>query len=497
METWEVEAWQRIDAHRKRDLAIKVLSTTGDPVPGAEVNVTLKRHEFDWGAVIKAVLMEESTYRDTYKELYLKYFNAAGFENALKPKHRESRISGLAENAIIWFRDNDFKMRGHAFVWEGENWLHRDALAIYQDPALTDLEKGNQIKAEFEKHIDWALPKWEVEWWDVVNEPIVNDLVNNLLPNENTFVHWFQLAKEQRDAIDKDFALVLNENQVISANRNNTQQKPVEFKQLVVDLMEEGAPIEMLGFQARIRNGLLSPETMYERLQLFEDLNLPYQATEFEVRDNFEGEIYTPEMMKRQTEETMIIYFSHPNVVGFWHWTFAVPEDGGFHWALFNYDGTPRPTGEKWIEMMEGKFNTDTTMLTPSSGTSNVRGYKGEYEITVSFGEQTITAELTLDEDKELVLNAPFEFEPEPQPLSVEDDLMDNILVGVNYEKSTFSILGDEPVSYIFLYSLSGNKVRSYVGATGHDISTISPGVYLVWIALENHMIVGRKLIVR
>ena len=91
----------------------------------------------------------------------------------------------------------------------------------------------------------------------------------------------------------------------------------------------------MLGFQSRLKNGMLSPDTIYSRLVRFERYGLPYQATEFELKDS-PNYYYTPTEIKQATEESMITYFSHSKVDGFWYWSFC-ESPTGLYLILFIY----------------------------------------------------------------------------------------------------------------------------------------------------------------
>ena len=142
----------------------------------------------------------------------------------------------------------------------------------------------------------------------------------------------------------------------------------------------QGAPVEGIGFQSRIKQGLITPDTIYKRLCDFDYFNLPYQATEFEIRDDAVSYVYTDEERKLLTEYMTVMYFSHPKVNGFWHWTFSDTKSNEMlDYPLFNYDGTPKVNGEMWIELMEGFFNTNLVTTTNIYGEAFVCGYYGSY----------------------------------------------------------------------------------------------------------------------
>jgi endo-1,4-beta-xylanase len=93
----------------------------------------------------------------------------------------------------------------------------------------------------------------------------------------------------------------------------------------------------------------------------------------------------------------MVIYFSHPKVEGFWHWTFADNKSNILDYPLFNYDGTPKVTGLKWIELMEGFLNTNEILTTNANGEVNLRGYFGSYEIVTEIDGKTVAGTFKLE----------------------------------------------------------------------------------------------------
>ena len=313
-----------------------------------------------------------------------------------------------------WFTTNNFQMRGHAMVWEGESNWKPNAVTVYNSTTLTDQQKGDSLVNMLDDHLYHVIPKWDVECWDVVNEPWGNQKVNELLPNTNTLVHWFKLADSLRQVYGKpNLQLAVNENSIIANNLLYGDTKIDQYMAILDTMIAKGAPIEMLGFQSRLKNGMLSPDTIYSRLVRFERYGLPYQATEFELKDS-PNYYYTPTEIKQATEESMITYFSHSKVDGFWYWSFCEsptgpdPNANFYLHPLFNYDGTSLPAGEKWIELMEGEFNTDTTLTTDSSGNCTTRGFKGDYEIEITYGDSTYVTLLSLNNDTTatIIINA-------------------------------------------------------------------------------------------
>jgi len=386
------EAIQRIEKYRKGYVHLKVILPNQKEAINTEVSIKLKRHDFKWGAVIRESFFT-SPNAEIYKETFLKYFNATGFGIELKPKWRDTDIEKSTEiNAMPWLLEHDIYVRGHTLAWEGLSYMRPEDQAMCNDASLSDLEKGEKLLESCGKHFYHAIPKWDVKCWDVTNESIGNNIINDLLPL-NSHVHWFKLADSLLRVNGKeDVVLYQNDYQIISAitpwalNYKKEGYKavgrPAIYREILDEQIALGAPIEGIGFQSRLKQGLITPDTIYKRLCDFDRFNLPYQATEFEIRDDANSYVYSDEERRLLTEYMMVMYFSHPKVNGFWHWTYSdVRSSDKWDYSLFNYDGTPKVNGQKWIEMMEGFFNTDVEATTNASGETTVRGYYGSYVI--------------------------------------------------------------------------------------------------------------------
>lgn len=407
-ENVKVKAIQRIEQHRKGEILLKILLPNQQQLVNTQIRVKLIRHDFKWGAVVSKSF-DSSPYSDIYKKNFLKYFNATGFNLALKPKRRHSKIEEItATISMPWFLENEIYVRGHTLVWEGEKFLRPEDKSLYKDASLSDKEKGERLLNSCGIHFAHAIPKWNVKCWDVSNEPIANNNINDLLPNLNSHVHWFKLADSIRKQHGKEgVKLFQNDYQIITAISRWSQKftkkgysaigRPTLYREILDEQIALGAPIEGIGFQSRIKGGLISPDTIYKRLCDFDRFDLPYHATEFEIRDKQQTYVYTDAERRLLTEYMMVMYFSHPKVEGFWHWTFADRVNKKLDYSLFNYDGTPKVNGQKWIALMEGFFNTDETLTTNTKGEVNLRGYYGTYQIDVEIGNQKFTGVFEID----------------------------------------------------------------------------------------------------
>jgi GH35 family endo-1,4-beta-xylanase len=399
---WKKEALHRIDSLRKRELTIIVKDKNGNTIPNAEVKINLEKHEFKFGAAIDKDVFN-SPHTAKYKSLLKTYFNSSGFENALKPKRRFSEAESKAAQIIPWFIKNDFYMRGHALVWENRKNMRPEEKKVMNLKGITNKEKEEKIIALSSQHFTHALKKWDVNCWDVLNEPIGNHQINDLT-DRNTSAYWFKLADSVRKLNNKpDVKLFINENRVISGTTPNTYSRPSKYKKIIQSILEEGAPLEGIGFQSRIKHQFVSPEQMLQRLKSFEEYNLPIHATEFEIRDS-KVRTYTNEERSALIEQFMLIYVSHYLVDGIWHWTFYNNTKNSKPWALFNYDGTPTVSGKQWIKTMNTYFSSSYDLKTNLNGDLKQRVFKGDYTISVNYQNQSMSIKTTINKDDILTL---------------------------------------------------------------------------------------------
>jgi endo-1,4-beta-xylanase len=411
--SWKIKADQRINTFRKADLKIRVVDKNGKPLKDMPVHVQLKRHDFFWGAVISRDSLS-SPNRERLQTYFLKYFNSAGFGMGLKPKQCtiepcqkswNSRYTHMAEKDMEWFKKHDIPVRGHALIWEGESFLAHELQKIFKDPNLSDAQKGKKIFDHKAQHLLHAAKKWDVFCWDVINEPRKNHDINDLLPKTDTFVEYFRLADAARKEHHLDYLMYYNENQIASfANKGSTFKKHRDiYKARIQEVLDAKIPLDGIGFQYRFKK-YVSPETVYKRLCAFDEFELSYQATEFEIKPMKSEKPYSASVKKKMTAELLTLFFSHPNSTGLWHWSLMDNKKSESPHALFSYDGQPRAEAEQWIKMMEEDFNTDKTVSTAQNGIAEVRGFKGIYKVTIGQGTKAKTSIVELQEDTSLKL---------------------------------------------------------------------------------------------
>jgi hypothetical protein len=151
---------------------------------------------------------------------------------------------------------------------------------------------------------------------------------------------------------------------------------------------------------------MTSAETIYQRLQHFDDLNLPISATEFEIKDDK----ITDELDRAiMTERVMTVYFSKENVTDILAWTFFEDESRTDARHLVSIDGEPNLRAKAWLYLVKKHWNTNLTTWFDRQGTAHFNGFKGNYTATVSFDNypsEVIEIDIT-DNEQDLILQLP------------------------------------------------------------------------------------------
>lgn len=142
-------------------------------------------------------------------------------------------------------------------------------------------------------------------------------------------------------------------------------------------LLEQGAPVEGIGLQGHFR-APIPPEEILRRLDRFAEHGLEMQITEFDFEE-------TDELLQaRFTRDFMTAVFSHPQTVGIMTWCLWEDAASKPNAAFYSSDWKKKRIAQAWEYMIEKKWHTNETVCTNPDGTAKIRGFLGDYEITVT-----------------------------------------------------------------------------------------------------------------
>jgi len=363
---WRKAAHARIEQHRKEDLRIAVVDRAGNPLPGAKIHVELKNHAFGFGVALGLHTMfnpRNPEGAQKYQEAVEELFNKVVFENRMKWKFYQDNDAQL-EEAIAWCAERDIPVRGHCMVWPTWKRLPHGMQEEWG-------AKTNEFRGVIEEHVRkmaTVYPDTFAEW-DIVNELYSQHEFIDLY-GKDVVADWFRIAKEANPG----FKCYINDYAILAGYDEVHQQNYYDW---IKYLLEQGAPVEGIGLQGHYR-APVPPEEILRRLDRFAEFGLEMQITEFDFEE-------TDEMLQaRFTRDFMTAVFSHPQTTGIMTW--CLWEDAAWKpsAAFYSSDWKKKRIAHAWEYMIKKEWHTDETVRTNPEGLAAIRGFLGDYEITVS-----------------------------------------------------------------------------------------------------------------
>lgn len=373
---WRIAARRRIDQIRRGPLTVRVINAKGQPVRNAVVRMEMTRHAFPFGTAIASdTLLAAGPDADKYRAILRQHFNQAAIENHLKWPFWETwgREDGL--RSLRWLKEHNFRVRAHNVLWAGWDNLPPDLRARQSDRPFLRQRVDDRVKDVV------TATKGLVDDWDVVNETFAQrDLLDIL--------GWDLVAHVFRETHRLDPRPNLTLNDYPPLDGAATQNPHLNhFYEMVARLKREGAPIGSIGFQGHFGSEVVPPARVLAGLDRFAKLGLPIAITEFDME--------TPDrdLQARYMRDFMTAAFSHPSVLMITQWGFWE----GKHWmpnaALWNRDWTIRPHGQVYLDLIHKEWKTDVTRRSDQAGRSVVRGFLGDYRVTVTSADGKIRRE--------------------------------------------------------------------------------------------------------
>lgn len=395
-DSWRNSADTRIDDIRKAMLTVNVVDAQGNPINGAVVSIQQDRHAFRFGSAIdgnNGLLSSTGGPTATkYQSEIKRLFNAATIENSMKwPPSLANAQNGI--DAANWVVDNNMLLRGHNIVWPSRRnmptsvWTQYDSIKNAQG----DLAAASYLRTTLEARIQTAVTTFQglVSEWDVVNEPFDNNDVMAIL-GDSAVNDWFAQVRTLSPNIER----VLNDYDIFARNGNNTAHRS-SFDYWLGRLKSNDGNnsndfIERIGEQSHYNEGNLTDiAVLGQLLQLYNtQFALPIGITEFDVNTS------DRQLQADYLRDYLTMSFSQSGVDEFIQWGFW----SGLHWlpdaALYDIDFSIRPNGQVYEDLVFGNWWTDTRATTRNGAVSS-EVFKGDYQITVTFGSQTTTKLLT------------------------------------------------------------------------------------------------------
>lgn len=400
---WRQEAIDRIEEVRKGDLKVKVQDKDGNPVPDADIKFDMFEHEFKFGAVLDTSFWNPGAggMVDNYVKTLGPNFNAAGCGNGLKIEYYDS-TPAVARRKFDDAKNLGIKyFRGHAIFMPSLNTGAVRPYRLYgpDQPSKLDWETFEEYMKNHINRIVEGVP--EITEWDVTNEMVNRVTWDNVYGRD--FV--YNIYKWCKEIFPEGMKLMLCDNQVGNER----------YWQMLDRYQNDGIEYDMLGYQGHefdfahdTSNTLRSRPTKF--LEYYDryvyEYGKSFSLTEYSCSADDEGE--QADLMR----DSLIAAFSHPGCDGFyifWYcdvWSGSSAKAGAA--PLYDKRFNPKKGLKQWQDLVYNKWWTrDAHTTTDTEGKGQVRGFYGDYDVTVTVGGKevkTVSAAYHRNYENELVI---------------------------------------------------------------------------------------------
>ncbi|MFP4242842.1 MAG: endo-1,4-beta-xylanase [Chitinispirillaceae bacterium] len=228
---------------------------------------------------------------------------------------RDSMNWGGADAIADFARENDMPWKFHTLVWGS------------QYPSWMDGLSTEEQRAEIIEWFDAAADRYpDVQMIDVVNEAYMSD-PNDWDAGKHAPIPFRDalggIGSTGFDWIVESFKMARERwpNAILIYNDYNTLEWPNEIdwiKEIIPRLVEAGAPIDAVGFQAHGLKGT-SADVLKSRLDdIYETIQLPMLISEYDIGDNDD------QVQLENYEAHIPVMWNHPGVAGITIWGYIL-----------------------------------------------------------------------------------------------------------------------------------------------------------------------------
>jgi GH35 family endo-1,4-beta-xylanase len=365
---------ESIAKYRKGVLMIKAK-------PGDKVIVEQLRHEFWFGCAITNSIIGSSMPENDlsqYKEKFMKNFNSAVTENALKwvsMERQKGEVNYTVVDGILkWTEENHIPLRGHNLFW---------GISQFVQPWVKALD-SIELRQTLQNRAETITKRYKGRFaeYDLNNEMVHGNYYEDRLGPEITkfMAQWAHNG-------DPDAKLFLNDYDILTGNRL------ADYMTQIRKLLKQGVPIAGIGAQGHLHSETFDRKQLKDALDSLAVFKLPIRITEFNMPGQ-RSKYYKDRNLKMTPQEEELnakeivdyykICFAHPAVEGIIMWGFWE----GSNWipvsSLYKRDWSPTPSAEayqnlifkEWWTKESGTAGKDGIFLTPA--------FYGKYKVTVN-----------------------------------------------------------------------------------------------------------------
>ena len=390
------EADARIEKHRKGDAMLRMVTADGKPLDvGLTVRIDQIRHKFLFGCGIERIPAYEKQFAELFNYATLAFYWADD-----EPEQGRADY-GRAEGMIHWCKQQSITPKGHPLAWNlyEPAWLPDDPDVAMQ----TQLNRIRQCVKRF---------KGSIDIWVVVNEASRYDreICKKTAPKLTEAIRQMGVGEYVRRAFQ-------------AARQTNPEATPIindnyhaAYEKVISQLVDKtGKPLyDAIGITSHMHGGYWGAKRTWQVCEYFAKFGKPLHFTEttllsgeqgWDLRQKRKGTNFiwasTPEGEMRQAWQTVEFYhvlFSHPAVKAITWWDFSDQNS----WmeapaGLVRTDMTPKPACQQLMQLIKGKWWTQTETEVTVGGKTPFRGFFGEYEASARIGNRELTGSFSFD----------------------------------------------------------------------------------------------------
>ncbi|MBL1067718.1 endo-1,4-beta-xylanase [Streptomyces sp. 7-21] len=243
--------------------------------PSVQQAETLRDAASASGRFVGTAVNDGRLYDGNYSSIVASEFSSVTAENVMKwdtvqPSQGNFNFSG-GDRLVDFAQQNNQQVYGHTLVWHSQlpSWVSNGGF------------NAEQLNAVMENHITEVVSHYagQVAYWDVVNEAFNDDgTLRQSVFQQTIGEEYIANAFRAADAADPNAKLCINDYSTDGINAKSNA-----MYDLVSSLLDQGVPIDCVGFQSHLILDQL-PSDYQENLQRFSDLGLEVIVTELDIR---------------------------------------------------------------------------------------------------------------------------------------------------------------------------------------------------------------------
>jgi endo-1,4-beta-xylanase len=263
-----------IARYRKGELIVKAK-------PGEKVTREQMSHEFWFGCAISNGFIDGSMSendRRQYEEKFLKNFNSAVTENAVKwlsMERQQGQVNyATVDGMLAWTEKNNIPLRGHNLFWG----IHK-----FVQPWLLEMN-DEDLRHTLQNRAETITKRYQGRFaeYDLNNEMVHGNFYEERLGPEITK----QMAQWALNG-DPTAKLYLNDYDILTGN------KLPEYMAQIRKLLAQGVPVAGIGVQGHLHTDTFDRGELKRALDSLAVFKLPIRITEFNMPDNVQNTIAT------------------------------------------------------------------------------------------------------------------------------------------------------------------------------------------------------------